>query len=366
VISSSLFSTGKILSVGAGVAVALGLASAPASAQFYKGKTLNVLINYGAGGNTDVQARSVLRFMENYIPGKPRIVVRNMPGAGGVVATNYIVSAAKKDGSVMGVFTIAAMAELTQSKEMKVSHKDLIFLGAVGQQQISHIRKDMLPGGIKNANDFLKVTKVFKTAGHAPTSSKDVSIRLTLRLLGIKHEHVTGFKGANSIRRAILQNGIQYTEDSLTGYYNGVVPLLIKEGVSVPLWHVGEPTKGGGLKHADTVSKDIPTFLDVYQAKFGKGKMPPADAWGTYLKLAQMRQVLRVLVIPKGAPKAAVDDLRAAWWKTTKDAGYLAEYKKQNASDLVPLNGQDTQDVVNDLLDVKPSVQKYMQTLVVR
>ncbi len=351
------------LVLGAG---AIALSASPASAQFYKGKTLNVLINYGAGGNTDVQGRSVLRFMENYIAGKPRIVVRNMPGAGGVVATNYLGQAAKKNGSVIGVFTIAGMAELTQAKELRVSHKDLIFIGAIGQQQIAHIRKDVLDGGINNANDFLKVTKVFKTAGHAPTSSKDVSIRLTLKLLDMKHEHVTGFKGANSIRRAILQNGIQYTEDSLTGYYNGVQPLLIKPGVSVPLWHVGQPTKGGGLKHADTVAKEIPTFLDVYQAKHGKGKMPPADAWGTYLKLAQMRQVLRVIVTPKGVPKQAVADLRAAWMKTTKDAGYLAEYKKQNASDLVPLSGEDAQEVVDDLLNVKPSVQKYMQSLVVR
>lgn len=358
--------TVKTLVLGAGVAALCGVVAGPAAAQFYKGKTLNVIINYGAGGNTDVQGRSVLRYMENHIPGKPRVVVRNMPGAGGVVATNYIVKAAKKDGSVMGIFTIAAMAELVQAKELTVSHKDLIFIGGIGQQQIAHIRKDVLKGGIGKPMDFLKVTKAFKSAGHAPTSSKDLSIRLTLKLLGVKHDHVTGFKGANSIRRAILQDNIQYTEDSMTGYFNGVVPLLIKEGVSVPLWHTGVPTKDGGLAHSATVSKDIPTFLDMYKAKHGKNAMPEPAAWGTYRKFAQMRQVLRVLIIPKGAPKAAVADLRTAWAKTTKDAGYLAEYKKQNASDLVPLVGEDAQQVVQDLLTITPDVQKYMQSLVVR
>ena len=198
----------------------------------------------------------------------------------------------------------------------------------------------MLEGGINKPTDFLKVTKVFKSAGHAPTSSKDLSIRLTLKLLGIKHEHVTGFKGANSIRRAILQNGIQYTEDSMTGYFNGVVPLLIKPGISTPIFHTGVPTPDGGLVHSDTVSKDIPTFLALYQAKYGAGKKPEPLAWGTYRKFAQMRQVLRILV--------------------------LAEYRKQNASDLVPLGGEDAQAVVNDLLTIKPEVQKFMQTLVVR
>jgi tripartite-type tricarboxylate transporter receptor subunit TctC len=348
------------------VAALCGVAAGPAAAQFYKGKTLNVIINYGAGGNTDVQGRSVLRFMENYIPGKPRIVVRNMPGAGGAVATNYLVDAGKKDGTMMGVFTIAIMPELTKSKEPKVSHRDLTYIGAIGQQQIAHVRKDVGGGTVNNAADFLKVTKSFKSAGHAPTSSKDISIRLTLGLLGMKHDHVTGFKGANSIRRAILQNNIQYTEDSLTGYYNGVVPLLIKEGVSVPLWHTGVPTADGGLASADTVDKSIPNFLQVYQMKYGKGAMPAAAPWGVYRKLAQTRQILRIIIMPKGVPQEAVAALREAWMKTTKDKGYLAEYHKQNASDLEPLDGEGARKVVEDLLDVKPDVQKYMQTLVVR
>ena len=356
----------KTLVVGVSAVALLGLSTAPVTAQFYKGKTLNVLINYGAGGNTDVQGRSVLRFMDKHIAGTPRTVVRNMPGAGGVVATNYIVQAAKKDGSVMGIFTIPAMAELTQAKELKVSLKDLIYIGGIGQQQIGHIRKDVLEGGIKKPTDILKVSKVFKSAGHAPTSSKDLSIRLTMKLLGIKHEHVTGHKGANSIRRAILQNGVQYSEDSMTGYYNGVVPLLIKPGISVPIFHTGVPDGKGSLMHSPTVPKEITTFLALYQAKHGKGAMPDKLSWATYLKFAQMRQILRILIVPKGTPAEAVSALRAAWIKTTKDPGYLAEYKKQNASDLVLLSGEETQKVVEDLLTISPDVQKFMQTLVVR
>jgi tripartite-type tricarboxylate transporter receptor subunit TctC len=289
-----------------------------------------------------------------------------MPGAGGVVATNFLVQAAKKDGSMMGIFTIPAMAELTQAAELRVSLKDLIYIGAIGQQQIGHVRKDVLAGGINKPTDILKVTKVFKTAGHAPTSSKDLSIRLTMKLLGVKHDHVTGYKGSNAIRRAILQNGIQYSEDSMTGYFNGVVPLLVKPGISVPIFHTGVPTSDGGLAHSDTVSKDIPTFLALYQAKHGKGTKPDRLSWATYRKFAQMRQILRILILPKGAPKAAIDDLRTAWARTTKDPGYLAEYRKQNASELVPLIGDAASDVVNDLLTVKPDVQKFMQTLVVR
>jgi len=336
------------------------VAMAPAQAQFYKGKTLNVIINYGAGGNTDIQGRSVLRFMGAHIPGKPRIVVKNMPGAGGVVGTNYLGTAAKRDGTVLGIFTFAFMAELMADKALTVSHKNFSYVGAIGQQQIAHMRKDV-PPGLNKPTDILKVTKVFKSAGHAPTSSKDISIQLTLGLLGIEHQHVTGFKSAGPIRRAILQNDIQYTEDSLTGYYSGVNPILVKPGISIPIWHVGVPTADGGLAHAPSVDKAIPTFLDVYQAKFGKGSRPKGLAWEAYRKLAQSRLALRILLLPPGAPKQAVDDLRAAWDATTRDKGYLAEFKKQNNSDLEPMSGAESQAMIADFMTVSPDLRKYLQ-----
>lgn len=355
-------SFGRFVSL-VGAAIALGgFVASPAQAQFYKGKTLNVIINYGAGGNTDIQGRAVLQFMENYIAGKPRVVVRNMPGAGGIVGANYLGTAAKRDGMVMGIFTLPFMGELLADPAMKVSMKNFIYIGGIGQQQITHIRKDVKPG-IEKPTDILKVTEVFKSAGHAPSSSKDISIMLNLGLLGIKHEHVTGFKSAAPIRRAILQNSIQYSEDSLTGFYSGVHPILVKPGISIPLWHVGVPTKDGGIKHAPTVDKDIPTFLDIYRAKYGENAKPKGLAWDAYLTMARSRQVLRVLLLPQGAPKEAVSALREAWEKTTKDEGYLAVYKKQNNSDLVPLIGEDAQDVVTRLVDISPDLRKHLQSI---
>ena len=69
------------------MAIALGSIglSATADAQFYKGKRVNIIINYGAGGNTDIQGRMVMRHMAKYIPGKPRLIFRHVSGAGGVV-----------------------------------------------------------------------------------------------------------------------------------------------------------------------------------------------------------------------------------------------------------------------------------------
>lgn len=352
--------TTRILLAGAMGLAGACLAAAPAiSADFYKGKTLNVIINYGAGGNTDVQGRTLMRFMTKYIAGNPRVVIRNMPGAGGGVAANYMNKGAKRDGSVMGVFTTPWMHELANSGVLTASLKDLTFIGAIGQQQIAHIRKDAAGGGINNAADFIKATKSFKSAGHSPSTSKDISIKITLRMLGIKHEHVTGFKSASPLRRAIAQNEVQYSEDSLAGYYGGVTKLLIKPGISVPLWHNGIVNKEGLQSRAES-AKDLPTFSEVYQMKFGKDKKPSGHDWDLYVKISNARQFLRTIVMPPGAPKPAVEALKAAWLKVVKDKDYLAAYSKKNRSQLNWKTADDAKKNIVATLSVTPELAAHV------
>ena len=76
-----------------------------AEAPFYKGKTLNIVVNYSVGGPTDIEARLVGRHLAKHIPGQPVIVVNNMAGAGGIVGHNYLGEVAKADGLTMGYFT---------------------------------------------------------------------------------------------------------------------------------------------------------------------------------------------------------------------------------------------------------------------
>lgn len=352
----------NIVLCGAAAAAAGLLAATPASAQFYKGRTLNVIINYGAGGNTDVQGRTLMRYMEKYIPGKPRIVIRNMPGAGGGVAANYMNKGAKNDGTMMGVFTTPWMHELVGSGVLTASLKNLTYIGAIGQQQIAHVRKD-IGDGINSPAEFVKVTKSFKSAGHSPTTSKDIAIKVTLGLLGMKHEHVSGFKSASPIRRAIMQNEVQYTEDSLAGYFGGVVPNLISKGVSIPLWHNGVLNKDGTMDPSPSVSKDIPTFFQVYQMKHGKDAMPSGPEWEVYKKITGARVFLRTIVMPAGVPKEAVEALRGAWLKVVKDKEYNAEYAKKNRSPLEWKSGEQADAAIKDILTIDPKVKDWLQKM---
>lgn len=349
------------LGLVAGAFLAAGLAMPVSAKSFYKGRTVNVIINYGAGGNTDIQIRSMLRFMKNHFKdGAPRFVLRHLPGAGGVVGANYLAEVAKNNGFTIGGFTIPVMAQVMKDPAMRADLSKFPTVGALAQQTISHARVDLIPGGMKSPYDILKVTKVFKTAGHGPQSSKDLRIRMFMELIGIKHDHVTGYKSAGTIRAAILKKEIDFTADSLTGYVARVKPQLVKTGISIPIWHIGHPTPDGGLKRSHTVDPSIPSFLEVYQRKFGKGKRPSGIKWEAVRHIAKTRELLRSVFLPVGSPKQALAELRAAWDLTMKDPAYKEEYKKLNASPLVSYDGPTATRMMADAVNARPALQKFL------
>ena len=100
---------------------ATGAAPAAAQADFYKGKTVELIISTGAGGGLDTNGRIVARHLGNHIPGNPTIVAKNMPGAGHIRAANYVFNQAPKDGTTIGTFIpIFVMAQvLERSKSIQ-------------------------------------------------------------------------------------------------------------------------------------------------------------------------------------------------------------------------------------------------------
>ena len=344
----------------AGALVTAGLAGS-ANAQFFKGKRVNIIINYSAGGNTDIQGRMVMRHMKKYIPGNPRLVFRHVSGAGGVVGANFLGEAGKTNGSMMGVFTIPIMAQVMKAPELRINLADFHYVGAIGQQTISHIRKDAIPGkSIKNWKDIINTKHPIRTGGHGPASSKDLRTRMFFEALDIPNKHVTGYKSGGKIRAAILKNELDMTADSLAGYYGRVVAQLIKPGISVPIWHVGTPGPGDSILHSPSVPKSIPAFQAIYEAKFGKGKLPPKMIWDAIRTIAATREMLRILVFRKGTNPKAVKIMRQAWAKTIKDKGFLKEYEKVNGSIFIGKTGPEAQKEIDNIVTVAPDLQKWL------
>lgn len=341
-------------------ATVLAFGTTAANAQFYRGKTLNAIINYAPGGNTSIQGRLMMRYMKKYIPGKPRLVIRNVAGAGGKVGSNYLGEVARRDGSAIGIFTISLIAEVLKDPALRISHGDFSLIGGLGSSAIAYVRTDVRPG-IKTGTDIFKVTQPIKSGGHDPSSAKDILIRLGLEMLDVPYKHVYGYKSGGQLRKAVMQDEIQFMSDSTPGYRGRVEPTMVNTGMVIPLYHAGIPTEDGGMV-SDQNFNDIPNFLQFYQKKFGAGAKPKGMYWKAWRLMASTRaKLLRALFLPPGAPKAALDDLRMAFEKTMKDPAYLKEFKKLNKALPNIVYGEEGEKFIrNEVKNADPALVDFM------
>lgn len=311
---------GVLKGLAVATAATLVLGAATASAQFYKGKRLTVIINYGAGGPTDVEGRLLARHLAKHIPGKPSVIVKNRPGAGGIVGSNFMAEVAKPDGMTIAIFTPPTMSQVLGDPGLRADFGAFEWLAGVGQPQVCYLRKDA--GGAGN------VTKVdgFKAAGMRNTSSHDLRLRLALDLLGAKYTYVTGYRGLSKVAAGVLQNETQYSCGSVPNFRGRVEPTLVKPGLATTTYYYA-PVDGGGndVKFADL--SGIPTFQEYY-AKV-KGGKPSGIKWEVLKAVNNLSTyMLRGSFAPKGTPAAALADLRAAWEKLPGDQAFVAEYTK--------------------------------------
>src|SRR6478672_1912051 len=161
------------------LAAALAFVASPASAQFYKDKTLTLLVNYGAGGNADTEARVYQRHLPKYIPGRPTVIIRNVAGAGGSTAMNQLGLGigSTNDGMTVGYFTMSATTIMIDDPVLKIKVQDFIPIVAATGWNVVYARKDIVPGDYTKPSDFLRATHIF-AGGYARATSHDTRLRL--------------------------------------------------------------------------------------------------------------------------------------------------------------------------------------------
>src|SRR5688572_13206355 len=201
------------------VAAAIVAISSPASAQFYKDKTLTLLVNYAAGGNADTEARVFQKHLSRFIPGNPTVIIRNVPGAGGANAMNQLGLgiAGKPDGLTLGYFTMSATSSITDDPVLRIKVQDVFTPIAAGTGwNVVYARKDIVPGGYTKPSDFLKAKKIF-AGGYARATSHDTRLRLALEIMNLPYTMVTGFQGAGHVNLAMIKGEVNFTGSSLPG-----------------------------------------------------------------------------------------------------------------------------------------------------
>jgi tripartite-type tricarboxylate transporter receptor subunit TctC len=305
----------------------LALATAASAAEktpFYQGKTLTMVINFAAGGPTDVEGRVMAKHLSKHIPGQPTIVIQNMGGGGGVIAVNYLGEVAKPDGLTAGYFTGALFHQQVREPNLRVDLGKLGFIAGVQGVTVSYVRSD-LPPGIKKPADFVKAER-FKAAGLGVASSKDVRFRLSFDLLGLKYDYVTGYNSSSVARLAVQRGEAHYHDETLPGYRTGVEPQMVKTGIVTPLYYTDLVSFDGEVM----VSADVPElmpFTHYYRQIFGKN---PSGIKYEALKAANMSStnMTRTIMLPPGSPPEAIAALRQGVMGLSKDSDFIADAQK--------------------------------------
>jgi len=342
------------------IGLALGLSLSPCLAQdpFYKGKRINVLINFDAGSAPDIEGRVFARHFAKHIDGQPQLIVQNNSGAGGVNGTQYLGEVAPKDGTAFGYLTGSAWNFASQPQLFRVDYRNYEFIGFQGGTVVYYVRTDV-PPGIKQPADILKAQGLI-SGGIAATTGRDLAIRLTLDILGVPFRHVTGYRSGERVQLAIQRSEVHFSAATTPGYRGTIEPAMVKQGSVIPLF--ADPMWDGqtfsNSRQLDGLA--IEPYQEFYKRVKG-GASPSGIKWDTYLALTTLNGTMqRLFALPPGAPPAAVAALRTALGRLEHDkafaediiktVGYMPEYEA----------GPNTNDKVRAALGVRSEIRDFV------
>ena len=343
-------------------AAVLVLSATPAGAQFYKGKTLTLMVNYGVGGNIDTEARILARHLPKHIPGSPTIIIQNTPGAGGLLAMNLLGLNIKSraDGLTAGYFTVSPTEPLIEDPALKINMSEhYVPIGGATGWTVAYARRDS-PPGLQKPADIAKAQKIY-FGGYSRGSSHDTRIRLALEVMNLPYQAVTGFPSAGDINKALQQNEINMTSSSLPAYQTQVVPNIVDTGIGLPLWHfavIGPDGKPGGKEAL--IKQGIPLYTEVYREAFGV--LPSGEKFEALLLMNDIATKLqRGFFLPKGASDDAVADLRKAFQALASDPDFVADYERVTKDKPDFVGAAEVERVLDNMRAVRPDIRKVLK-----
>jgi tripartite-type tricarboxylate transporter receptor subunit TctC len=339
------------------IALALGCNSADAQSPFYAGKQLTILVNYDAGGPTDLEARLLSRHLGRHIAGNPRIIVQNMGGAAGLIGAKYLGEIAPRDGSMVGYFTGATQRYVSNPEQFKVDFRSYEFIAVLPSGRIHFMRTDVRPG-MKTAADVIKGEDIV-VGGLGPQQPKDMSMRLTLDMLGARYRYVTGYNSSAQAMIALQRGEINYYADSPPLYKTKIEP-DVKAGALMPVFY--DPGFDGQTFSVPAYMKDYPIlpFHELYQKL--KGTMPTGQLWEAYKSLLLVNGTMyRLMALPPDAPSDAVASLRDAVVKLASDKAYLDEAIKIMGDVPEYVTGATLNADVRSALSISPELKAFME-----
>jgi tripartite-type tricarboxylate transporter receptor subunit TctC len=336
--------TGAAVTLASAVLLMLWLAPAAAqsAADFYAGKSINVLIGFSPGGGYDIYARTLARHMGRHIPGNPRLVPQNMPGAGSLRAVNYLYSVAPKDGTAIALFAPGVMFEpllgRPSAEAGQFEATKFTWLGSISKEvSVCAFRA---ASGIKSFADMQTRRTIIAASGGGAES--DVFPTVLKNMFNLPLKLVTGYPGGTEMILA-LERG---EADGRCGW--SWTSLLSRSKALLDNKQINLTLQIGLEKDHHPTLKDVPLIVDLTNDPQKKAA----------LKLIVSRQVIaRPFAAPPGIPAERARALRAAFDATMKDAEFLAEAKKLNL-DVEPVTGTEVEALIREVYAARPEAVK--------
>jgi len=335
----------------------LGAGGMPAHADVsFDGKTVAILIPYSVGGSADIMARQMLPFMEKQIPGKPTMIIKNMPGGGGIVGENWVYHSAPKNGTIIGQFSTAFTDVIFKPEKAKFDLAKLRWLGGVQETTVTFASKDL---GITSGTELAGVKKKIFLGTNSIQSPRSMLPRLFMKILGLEHKVVTGYGSSGDMRAAIRRGELNMTNDSQSGYFAAVLP-MVKEGFIVPIAQEGAVIDGKIVR--DPRLPDLPTYTEILVKLKGDAikKTPEFRAMELLTLMAGIR---RGWIYAPGVSNDVFDTMAASFDRFLKDPAMVAHFQKAIGFKLVPLNSKQAQKIADNFTTLRKKDPEAVEIL---
>ena len=317
----------------------------PAYAQsvedFFKGKTLTIYVGLSAGGGYDQNARLLARYIGKYIPGQPGVVVRNMPGGGGLVMANNVANVFAKDGLHMAAPQRGVPFEplLGDASNAKYDPLKLNWIGSMNSD--TSVTVATRKSGVKSWEELK--TKELIVAGTGVGTESVVAPYVLRNVLGLKFRVIAGYPGGSEMNLAMQRGETDgrgtYSWTSLKPHYKQ----FIESGDLAILFQMGLK------KHPDI--PNVPLVTDLAQSDEQK-------------KLLELQftafELGRPFFVAEGVPADRINALRRAFDQAMKDKDLLADAKKQDL-EINPSTGEEMQEILQRVYDTPKELVAKLQ-----
>lgn len=325
------------------------LATLNAQEPFYKGKTIRIVVGFTPGGFYDRWARLFSKHLPKYIPGSPEIVVQNMPGAGSLIATNYVYNVAKPDGLTVGMVQYNIyMDQLAGRKEVQFDVRKFGWVGSpVSETVLLYMRAD---APYKSITDIVSAKEPPKCGSSGTAGSDYILAKLLEESIGAKFNTVLGYPGGSEIDLAVEKGEVVCRAHNVSAHF-GREPFNS--------WHKKDFDRHivqTGRKR-DARLAETPTIYEL----FDEYKTPDVSRRVAQVMLAG-GEFGRPMLLTPGTPPERLKILREAYANALKDPELVAEAKK-GRMDVDPTRGEELEELVGKIMDQPKEVIERVRKL---